>query len=296
MRTRIGYGLAFVGAFLLILAVMAQVYATDKVLRTPLDTDSVTRLEGTATLGGPDGEESFPVKVASTTKTDSDKSDDDVVVFKNSSCVVRDEGDVGDCVSNDDPEKRLLTASTDDFATDRFTAEAVNDPKYLPSAAEPHEGLINKWPFEAEKKDYLYWSGTTGEAVPAVYDRTEDVEGIEAYVYKVDIVDAPIEVADGVPGYYNDSIEIFIEPFTGTIIDQHSSQTRTTSERELVLALDVAFTDDQVKKTTDEAKSNSFKLTLVTEIVPLVGYIVGIPLLLIGLALVLLARREEQTT
>ena len=49
---------------------------------------------------------------------------------------------------------------TDDFATDRITALAVNDPQYLPADAAPHEGLINKWPFEAEKKTYPYWDGT----------------------------------------------------------------------------------------------------------------------------------------
>ena len=39
---------------------------------------------------------------------------------------------------------------------------AVNDPKYLPADAEPHEGLVNKWPFEPKKKTYPYWDGTTG--------------------------------------------------------------------------------------------------------------------------------------
>jgi hypothetical protein len=296
VRTKVGYGLVFVGAFLLILAIMAQVYATDRVLKTPLDVDNVNRLSGTATLGGPDGEESFPVKVTSITKVDSEKSDDDVVVWKNSSCVVRDEGDVGDCVSNDDPEGRLLTASTDDFATDRYTAIAVNDPKYLPSAAEPHEGIINKWPFHSEKKDYPYWSGTLGKTVTAAYDRTEKVLDLETYVYKVEIENEPLEVADGVDGYYNDTIEIFVEPFTGAIVDQRSDQSRTTTSGDLVLALDIAFTEDQVKSSVDDANSNTFKLGLLTDVIPLVGYIVGIPLLLIGLALLILQRRERTTT
>ncbi|MCW2850907.1 MAG: hypothetical protein JWM84_571 [Nocardioides sp.] len=295
MRTKVGYGLVFVGGFLLVLAILAQVYATDRVLKTPLNVDSTNRLDGTATLGGPEGEESFPVKVTSLTRVDSDKSDDKVVVWKNSSCVVRDEGDVPDCVSSDDPDNRLLTASTDDFATDRVSAIAVNDPKYLPSAAEPHEGIINKWPFNAEKKDYPYWSGTLGETVTAAYDRTEKIQDLETYVYKIEIENEPVEVAAGVDGLYNDTIEISVEPFTGAIVDQHSEQSRTTVDGDLVLALDIAFTEDQVKTNVEDAKSNTLKLGLLTDVIPLVGYIVGIPLLLIGLALLILQRRQQPT-
>jgi hypothetical protein len=279
----------------LVLAILAQVYATDRVLKTPLNVDSTNRLDGTATLGGPEGEESFPVKVTSLTRVDSDKSDDKVVVWKNSSCVVRDEGDVPDCVSSDDPDNRLLTASTDDFATDRVSAIAVNDPKYLPSAAEPHEGIINKWPFNAEKKDYPYWSGTLGETVTAAYDRTEKIQDLETYVYKIEIENEPVEVAAGVDGLYNDTIEIFVEPFTGAIVDQHSEQSRTTVDGDLVLALDIAFTEDQVETSVEDAKSNTLKLGLLTDVIPLVGYIVGIPLLLIGLALLILQRRQQPT-
>jgi hypothetical protein len=295
VRTKVGYGLVFVGGFLLVLAILAQVYATDRVLKTPLNVDSTNRLDGTATLGGPEGEESFPVKVTSLTRVDSDKSDDKVVVWKNSSCVVRDEGDVPDCVSSDDPDNRLLTASTDDFATDRVSAIAVNDPKYLPSAAEPHEGIINKWPFNAEKKDYPYWSGTLGETVTAAYDRTEKIQDLETYVYKIEIENEPVEVAAGVDGLYNDTIEISVEPFTGAIVDQHSEQSRTTVDGDLVLALDIAFTEDQVKTNVEDAKSNTLKLGLLTDVIPLVGYIVGIPLLLIGLALLILQRRQQPT-
>ena len=97
-------------------------------------------------------------------------------MFVNSLCLVIDEGDVPDCVDADDPEGRLISASTDVFATDRSTAEAVNG-EYLPAGAEEKEGLINKWPFDAEKKDYPYWDGLLGAPVDAVYDSTETLEG-----------------------------------------------------------------------------------------------------------------------
>ena len=165
MRTKLGYALTFLGVFLIVVAILAQTYAKTSLKKTPSDADSLTNLSGTAILNGPEGFEQFPVLAFSTTKADSDKSDGDVVLFQYSSCVVRDEGGIEGCVSSDDPEGRLLTASTDTFAADRKTALAVNDDDYLPAGAMPHEGLLNKWPFDAQKKTYPYWDGTINQAV-----------------------------------------------------------------------------------------------------------------------------------
>ena len=193
MRKGFGIGLTVLGGFLVALAVLAQFWAPGQLMKTPLDTDSTTLLDGTAELSdGDGGTNSFPVKAFSVTHADSERSDSEVIVFQNSSCLVKDEGDIDECVSADDPEERLISASTDDFATDRVTAMAVNDPKYLPPSAEAKEGLVNKWPFEAEKKDYLYWDGFAGQAVDAVYDGTEEVDGLEVY----DVQDLRLRRAD----------------------------------------------------------------------------------------------------
>lgn len=299
MRTKIGVVLTFIGGFLLMFGILAQTYGAAKLEKTPLDVESVTHLSGEATLNGPDGEDTFPVNVTSTTLADSEKSDDDVIVFEKSSCVVRDEGDPPDCVSNDDPQERLLTASTDTFSTDRTSGLAVNDSKYLPPSAEPHEGLVNKFPFGTEKKTYPYWSRTVGGTVDAVYDREDDLDGLDTYVFKVEIADAPTEIAEGVDGLYSESTEIWVEPVTGAIVDQESTLSRTTEDGELVLSLDYSFTDDEVSESVDDAKDNSGKLNLLTDTVPLIGYVVGIPLILIGLLLILLdvrSRRSGGTT
>ena len=177
-------------------------------------------------------------------------------MWVNSSCLVLDEGDIDGCVSADDPQERLLSATTDNFASDRKTGLAVNDPKYLPAEAEPHEGLVNKWPFESEKKTYPYWDALVGDTVDAVYDRTEEVDGLETYVYKVSISDAPIEITDGVPGTYDDEKEIWVEPVTGAIVDQSDSQVRLDEDGEVFLALDISFTDEEVAESVEDAKSN----------------------------------------
>ncbi len=291
MRKNIGYAVAFIGALLLFIGILAQVYAADRVKKAPIDTDVQTRLAGTAESGADATE--FPIKVLSTTKADSEASDDDVVVYQTSSCVVRDEGDVPDCVSTEDPQERLISASTDEFATNRRTGIAVNDPDYLSASAVPHQGLVNKFPFDSEKKTYPYWNGTVGDTVDMVYDRTEEIDGLEVYVYKSSVEDFPIEITEGLNGTYSSTTEVFVEPATGAIVDQVGSQERVADNGDLVLGISAEFTDDQVEISVDDAKSNKRLLNLVTFVAPLVGYAVGIPLLIVGIVLMLLAGRRK---
>jgi hypothetical protein len=293
MRKGFGIGLTVLGGFLVTLAVLAQFWAPGRLMKTPLDVDSITMLDGTAELSdGAGGTEEFPVKAFSVTHADSERSDSDVVVFQNSSCLVKDEGEIDECVSASDPQERLISASTDNFATDRETAMAVTDPKYLPPSAEAKEGLVNKWPFESEKKTYQYWDGYAAAPVDATYEGTETVDGVEVYVYKTLVSDVPIEITDGVQGTYSTDKTLWIEPTTGTIVNQFETQERLDSEGNTFLALDFGFTDDQVASNAEEAGDNASSLDLVTGTVPLVGYIVGIPALLIGIALQLARRRS----
>ncbi|GAA5152976.1 DUF3068 domain-containing protein [Nocardioides marinquilinus] len=290
MRSKLSLAALVVGMFLLVTAVLAQVWASSALLKVPLDTDSTTRLAGTAVVGG----EETPVKAYSYTRVDSAKSTDDVVVWETFSCLVKDVGEVDGCVEANDPDDRLITAGSDAFASDRTTGEAVNDPDVAPAGAEQKTGLINKWPFEAEKKSYQYWDSVMGQAVQADYDRTETLQGLDVYVYTVAVDDAPVQLTEDIDGTYTDRKEIWIEPLTGSIVNQTDQQERVDSDGNPFISVDIAFTDEEVTESVDEAKSNVSKLNLVRKTVPIIGYVVGIPLLLVGVALSLLARREEQ--
>jgi hypothetical protein len=291
-RKWFGLLLLGLGGFLLGVGVLATVWAPGVVKKTPLDVDQTTHLSGTVqkldTKTGAFDEQ--PVKVQSISKTDANASDDDTVVWVQTACVVIDVDDAPDCVDGDDP--RLVTASTDVFATDRVSAEAVPDFEGLPDDAVPHEGLVNKWPFDAEKRDYPYWEDTLGSAADAVYDRTEDVAGVETYVYTVTTTEAPIEIAEGVPGTYTDVKEIYVEPKTGAIQLQTDNQQRFLEDGTQVLDLNIRFTDEQVDAFADDAKSNMQMLEMMTTGMPIVGFVGGALCLLAGLALLLTARRS----
>ncbi|MEO6512188.1 MAG: DUF3068 domain-containing protein [Nocardioides sp.] len=275
--------LAGLGGFLVMLAILAKFYAPGQLMKTPLDVDSTTNAAGMATLGDATSPEA--VKGTQLTRADSAKSDGDVVVFVSSSCLIFDRDDAPACVNADDPDQRLISAGVDNFATDRVTALAVNDPKYLPPDAAPHEGLQNKWPFDVEKKTYPYWDDTANQVVDAEYEGTETVDGIEAYKFHAVISDTPIEVTDGVQGTYSKDTTIWIEPVTGSFVNLSYHMEQKTDDGANFITLDLAYTDDEVADSVSDAKSSRDKLNLIRDTVPLIGLIAGIPLLLIGLFL-----------
>jgi hypothetical protein len=281
------------GSFLLVAALTVVLWGGDAVKKTPLDTDSVTNLSGTADKLNPatGNVESLQVKAASVTKSDAELSDDDVVVFVNTTCLVIDEGDVPQCV--DESDDRLVSATSDVFATDRQTAEAVNDPQYVPPSAEEKSGLVNKWPFDAEKKDYTYWDGMLGEAVPATYDGTETIDGLETYRYHVLVEDAPAEVVEDVDGVYSQDKYIWIDPTTGSIVNQTQHEVRELEDGSPLLDMELAFTDEQVEANVADAEDNTQSLDLLTKTLPLVGFIGGAIALLAGLFLFLRGRRNQ---
>jgi hypothetical protein len=215
-------------------------------------------------------------------------------VFVNSQCLVKDEGDPPNCVSADDPQDRLISASVDNFAANRKTGLAVNDPKYLPPDAIEHRGLVNKWPFETKRQTYPYWDGTTESAQNAVFDKASKINGLEVYDFRVQVEDEPVEVTDGVQGTYSSDKTITVEPLTGSIVNQVEHRELVTDDGDNFLTLDLAFTPEQVKTSVQDSKDSVGGLNLITSTVPLVGFIVGIPLLIAGIVLAVMATKRER--
>ena len=292
MRRFVGPVVCFIGAFLMAIGLLAQFYVGKAVLKTPLDVDEIIHVDGNAKVPNAKGKiKETPVLAWSVYHVDTALSDSKVVSFQNSQCLVKDIGNPTGCVSSDDPQDRLLSATTDDYATDRRTAESVNDPKYLPAGAIPHSGVVNKWPFLAEKKTYTYWDDSLQKGVEATYAGTDELDGHEVYVYDVQVPKTKMDVAEGVKGYYTDDKQLYVDQLTGSVINQVEHQVRTDLEGNPVIDLHIAFTDDQVQTLVDEAKTDGKQLKVIRTWVPIIGYPLGIGLFLIGLFLTLSNRK-----
>lgn len=287
MRKVFGILSLALGAFLLAAAAMGQLWAPTHAARTPLEVNTTTRLAGTADKLDPTSGEvqNLDVKATSVTKSDSNHSDDDVVAFVSTTCLVIDKDNVPDCVDAKDPGKRLITASTDTFATDRRTAMATNAKKYNAADATHHAGLINKFPFNSQRKTYPFWDGMLGTTTDAVYKATDTVEGLRTYRYDVDVPTTAAEVVSGVQGNYTTDKSIWVEPRTGSIVKQTQHEVRTLENGDPLLDLDIAYTDQSVKAAVDEADGNARSLWLLTSVVPIAGLVLGLLLVVGGLAL-----------
>jgi hypothetical protein len=280
------------GAFLLILGVLAVTYAPGVVKKTPLDVDTTTVYAGEAAKLDPltGAFDSKPAYAIRKTKADSEKSSDDTVIMVETACAVFDTGGAQVCVNGNDPD--LITASIDTFATDRVSALAVKD-KNLPADAVPHEGLINKFPFDVEKKTYPFWDGDVGEAVDIDYKGTEKLFGLETYEFSYTVKDVPITIGEGIEGTYDNVVTVYVDPKTGSIVKSGQDQQQYLADGTPAADVVLTQTDDSVKDAVDEAKTAGGMLFILLTIVPIIGFVGGLLCLLGGLALLMRERRGE---
>jgi Porin PorA len=293
VRKVFGWVLLFLGAFLLVVCVLSLTWLPDAVRKTPLNVDTDTYLTGEADkINTATSElERHPVAYYSSTRVDADKSTDNVVVFVNTKCINIDENDPPLCL--DESDDRLITNSIDVFATDRVTALSVENDDFLPPDSVQHEGLVNKWPFGVEKKTYPYWDGTLGRAVDAEYAGTRDFDGLETYEFDVSIPDTEAEILADTMGTYSGDQKIWVDPVTGSIIDQEGGQVLTLEDGTVILDINVAYTDDTVQANVDDAKSNGRLIGLVDTTVPIVSGLLGLVCLVGGFLLLRRSNRQD---
>jgi hypothetical protein len=283
VRKWAGLVLFFLGAFLLMAGIVAKIWAPGLAERTPLDVNTFTFLTGTADKLNPgtgEVESGLAVAYQSVTRADPKRSDDDYVAFVNTKCVNIDTDNPPPCL--DENDSRLITNTIDTFATDRHTAMSTGKTKYLAKDAVVHSGLVNKWPFNAEKKTYPYWNGTLGSTVDAKYVGTKDYDGLETYEYQTDVPETSAEVLKGTRGLYSTGESIWIEPRTGSIIDQKGGQVLKLENGDLILDINVEYTDKTVATNVKDAKANRKTLSTILDIFPPVGIILGLIALVIG--------------
>jgi Porin PorA len=289
------------GAFLLVAGVLASTWAPGVVKKTPLDVDMKTVYAGEAAKLDPltGAFEHKPAYAIRYTQADSKKSSDDHVIMVENACAVFDTGGAQVCVNGNDPD--LITATTDIFAEDRVTAEAVDDAK-LPDDAVPHKGLVNKFPFDAKKKSYCLWDGDVNDCVDLDYKGVKPLFGLDTYEYQYTVKDVPIDVVkddpatpedETIPGTYDNVVTVYVDPKTGSIVKSGQDQQQYLEDGTPAADVTLMQTDASVKKAVDEAKTNGRMLTVLLTGVPLVGFIGGILCLLGGIALLMRERAEE---
>ena len=278
------------GVFLIIAGVLALAWAPGVVKKTPLDVDTTTNYEGQAAKLDPatGAFDKKPAYAIRHTTADSEKSDDDTVLMVETACAVFDTGGAKECVNGNDPD--LITASIDIFAEDRVSAEAV-DSKNLPADAVAHDGLINKFPFDVEKKSYCLWDGDVGNCVDLDYKGEETLFGLKTYEFSYTVKGVEIQIGEGIDGTYDNVVTVYVDPKTGSIVKSGQDQQQFLDDGTPVADVQLIQTDDSVKDAVDEAKTAGKSLTVLLTGVPIIGFVGGALCLLGGY--LLLRRRDE---
>jgi hypothetical protein len=300
VRSVVGRLALLLGVFALVAAAVAIFWGKDAAYRIPLNTDSYTRLTGEASGQLAKSDSPVPVTYIVHTQVDPAHSDGDVIAMTQTSCMATTDfyciDDKGKYVLSQDSDQLVNTnwGSPDKFALDRESGMPVEDQsKYVTDADSvlPYAGVVVKFPFNVEKKNYDYWDGTLLKAVTAEYKGTKTIDGLETYRFDVSVPQQDATIAADTEGTYAATQSVWVDPKTGSFIDQEGTQNVALPDGTLLLDAKVSYTDDTIKANVSTAKSNGRSLWLVDTALRIIAPIVGV--ILIGLGVFLLRRRPS---
>lgn len=212
----------------------------------------------------------------------------------------------------------LLEAYVEGGSFDGKTGESTNccgdylntDPTDPTGKKITHDGLQFKFPFDVQKHDYRFWDVNIKGAVPARYDRTEKIMGLQTYRFVQNINDEVIGQQDvpgalvgqaGKPSVRADRIyatvrTLWIEPYTGAIIkgsEQVNQRLAFEGNEVPVIRGTLTYTDATVKANIEKFRSSAMGLKFVTNLGPIGGWILGLIFALIGVTMLVLSRRDD---
>ncbi len=307
MRSKIAAVAIGIGVFMIVAAGLVRFYAYPILATVPPD------YEGTTLLEAKDAQvlnfktyqsETHDLEISSyTVAYEEPKAPEGVVAWVNSTTVNRADGSTFQQTRERAPFDAVSGEASDCDGCESWTEVKEGDDVTQEPVA--REGQVYKFPFGTDKKDYGVWDGTIGESVPAEFEGTEEIDGLEVYKFVQTIEPTMIETRE-VPGSMFDSSEsavqaemwygmtrtFFVEPETGSPVDrveERIQELRYEGQSVPLFNATVQYTDQQVDDlvngTKDQkgAKENGMLLGGLHLLFPLLLVLVGLALLAGGL-------------
>jgi hypothetical protein len=299
VRKFLAAALIGVGVFGLVLAGLLRFWAPSHAKKTPLNLNITQVATGDGqVLNAQTGKlETFQLRATRIVRTDSTASDSTYTTVNESLCVVKVIGDTPGCVDAHDPQKRLVSLTTDRVTADRKTAESVNIPKYKEyvdgNTTVKHVGVSYKFPFDAKKQTYKFFDPASLQVPDAKYIGKEKLEGLNLYKYEAVIDQIDLPIAPGIPGKYADTRTVWVDPLTGVIVKGVEHQVRTLADGSTALDTTLTFDEASIKYQAKQAKDGHSKINQLTVILPILGIVIGIAAIVGGL---MLGRRSNGTS
>ncbi len=310
MRRGLGFVLLLLGAFALLLGILAKPVIYDRLATVELDqtSQSISRGENMDALRvSADGVEQLHGVTLVSTR--------DVVGIPGLA-----EGDNAfwqTTVESAVEDGPVLTYSEEGVSFDRRTAESTNccgdfiavgdaEAPEDPATHEPveHEGVFFKFPFDTQQQDYQYWDGSLRRGVPAVFQGEELIEGTNAYVFRMTMGPETVSTSQGLPGslfgtdepvdadrVYQNVRTVWVEPNTGVILkglEEQNVRFEAADDSLPVVPITVGtigYTDETVSANADTYGTKGALLGFINGPLTWVGIVLGLVLLVLGAVL-----------
>jgi Porin PorA len=307
MRRVIGFVLAGLGAFLIILAILIPVYVSGQLIKYPLNEYLKTALQGTVSYFSP----TLVREVHGATIEDTSTVKASTHDGGTSSTAVWNEFNY----LYDSTNKVPFEYTTRRFAFDRRTAELVNCCKASinGNTSIRQSGLVGfLWPFGTQKQTYQVFDPVLNQPRAARYTGTSTIDGITVYrfVEQVTHQQAGTETLPAslvgmkgnsmvtLPEYYSGTNTFWVDPETGAQLNTTQDQKITVESpagttRLVLLDGTLVFTPQSVRTVVNLDNSGRSKVALLETIIPLIAGLVGLLALVAGILLARPRREEE---
>jgi hypothetical protein len=193
-----------------------------------------------------------------------------------------------------------------DYSIERWVVDRTTGaPVHCCGEHPRHNGLTLKFPFNVQRGTYLYWDQNAHRAFPAKYSGEDTRGGLTVYVFKQTVRDYKLEsttLPGGLVGSTAQSVQvnmmysadtfIYVEPFTGAIVDGSQHAVRwfadASTGQELLLAADTnfSFTRRYIDHIVSLVKPKLDQLRLLANALPWAGPVAGVVLIAVGFLLV----------
>ncbi|HTZ26379.1 MAG TPA: DUF3068 domain-containing protein [Streptosporangiaceae bacterium] len=311
MRRVLGLVLTGLGAFFLVLALLMRFYLPGQVIKFPLNEYLVIAVSGKdiSYFSAKDLKVVTGANAKATTTVEGD------VAAGSSSIAVWNAFTAVEDLTNSQPIEYVNQRS----AFDRRTGEIVDccgafvSISDQPTVKGHQSGLAYAWPLNSQKQTYDVFDTTLAKPEPFRYAGTATIDGLSTYKYTEHIVNAQFgtETLPGslagypdlpevtLPEYCTETNTFWIDPVTGQPVNVVENRTlaleNISGQTKLILYKGVLTdTPQNVKTNVGIATSAHFKISLINVIGPLVGLILGVALLVTGIALILAKRDTEE--
>jgi hypothetical protein len=304
MRRVLGLVLTGLGAFFLALALLLRFYLPGQVIKFPLNEYLVTTLTGHNVSYF--NAKQLKVLTGVTAKATS-TVEGDVSAGSSSTAVWNDFTAVEDTTNN-----APIEFVTQRSAFNRRTGAIVDCCGAYVSISnvgtrnghQSGQGFV--WPLGTQKQTYQVLDATLVRPEPFRYEGTSTIDGMTAYKFVEQVINQQFasQTLPGslvgfsglpsvtLPEYVSQTNTFWVDPVTGAPLDVNENRTLklediTGATKLLLYRGDLTATPQSVASAVSTAKSAHLKADFVEDIGPLVGLILGVALVVVGVALIL---------